>query len=250
LLHADGDGLMVAATPTTLVDLRAALRERCQLDTNDPRATNTNLNTIINEAVARFDIADPRGWPWDWLSTTVAVNGATTSPLLFTQSSIAHKIRYVLLGDANGLWQYPLERVGREEQLDRYPLDSQRGVPRTYALMGADVGGQTEPYTALHIAPAPDRPYNLVIGGFRLIPTLVADADPATATNDFQIGDWSPSALEYAAHLVYRAREDLSEAVSALSAFDADVIGMRRFARRTYGAGVPGQPLADDPDLR
>lgn len=243
---------MVLGTPIDLGTMRAALITRCQLDPTDPRAQPAVLNPMIAEAVQRFDVGNPQIWPWDFVTgTPVTIDTTTTDPFTWAMSTKVAKVRYALLGDTAGTWQYPLERVTRAEQLDRFPLDSDRGVPRTFAIQGFnDAGANGEPTVAMYLRPQADVPYKLTVAGYLPIPVLTADTDPISSVNDYQIDDWSVTVIEYAAHLVYRAREDLSEAVSCKQSFDQDVLELRRYARRTIGPGIPGRPLADDPDLQ
>lgn len=233
---------MVSTTPTTLGDLRDALIERCQLDPADPRATAAFLNPIINESISRFDMANPQIWPWDaHESGPQTLDTATSDPVIQPLSAIG-KVRYILLGDPTGTWLQPLERMTREQQLREYPLDDQRGRPMTYALLGYPLANQNDPTVAIFFRPLPDVSYRVTWGSWLPVPLLVSDADPDPHTNDYMLGDWSSTALEYAAHLVYRGREDLSEAQAAKTAFDGDIVDARRWSRRTYGAGIPGRP--------
>jgi hypothetical protein len=232
---------MVMGQPVNLGLLRQALIDRCYLDANDPRLDSGSLNRIINEAMQRFDVASPTGWPWQWIkySAPVPAGGALTS-WAFGSGGGPHKIAYVLVADQAGTWQFPIERLTREEQLDRYPKESLRGVPQTYALTGWASSG--EPVVATWFRPIPDVQYQITIAGWMLVPELTADNQPVPAQSDYQIGDWNAAIVEYAAALVYRAADDLSEAVSALTDFDAQVLGMRRTKRRTIGEGVPNFP--------
>jgi hypothetical protein len=66
---------MTALTPVTRSDLRTAVRERCQLDPNDPQQSDLILNTLIDEAITRVGFANPHGWPWD----TVEVRSVLTA---------------------------------------------------------------------------------------------------------------------------------------------------------------------------
>lgn len=232
----------VIGQPINLGLLRQALIDRCYLDAGDPRLDSANLNRILNEAMQRFDVAAPGGWPWDWtvFPTFVSPGQAIVS---WGPSAIVHKVSYILIGDQNGQWQFPIERLTREEQLDRYPLDSDQRTPQTYAIMGYPDGGALgEPTTALHLRPIPNDIYAITIAGWQLIPEFVADADPVPTVNDRMISDWNPAIIEYAAALIYRAADDLSEAVSALTDFDAQVLAMRKSSRRTYGPGVANFP--------
>lgn len=229
-----------AITPTTLGDLRAALIERCQLDINDPRARPAVLNVFINDAVCRFDIANPNSWPWDWRdSGWLPLAAGTGSPYIWTPETYVSKVVRILISNTAGSWQMPLERISREEQLDRYPRDSDVRTPRTYALMGFNLtGAVTEPTVAAYIRPKPDVDYRIRIAGYRPIQPFTSDADPDPLLTDYQIDDWAQLVVEWAAHLVYRASEDLSEALAAQAAFTQGVLDMRRQSRRVYGAGV------------
>lgn len=238
---------MVVGTPQNLGDLRAALISRCQLDAGDPRAQAAVLNPIIAEACIRFDMANPHTWPWDALeSGFLPLNPGSGNPYIWTPSTFPSKVRYITISDAAATWQFPMQRMTREQQLGEYPDDSQTGTPRTYALGGYDLFGAAEPTVAAFFRPMPDVAYRINIVGYMPVPTFTADSDPDPALRDFQIDDWSDAALEYAAHIVYRGREDVSEAAAASNAFDAAVVSMRRTARRIFGAGVTMRPVVDD----
>jgi hypothetical protein len=243
---------MTFGVPVTLIDMRAALRERCQLDTNDPRATNAILNRLINAALHRFQVANPNGWPWDFAEATVALTiGTDTIPLpIGTGAGHPTKIRYAVLQHPDGTWEYPLERTTRWDQLSRYPRDGEQGAPRTFALLGqsSSISGVTG--MQVRLRPAPDLAYNLVIGGAMPSDDFVNDTDPATGTNDYMIGDWVDTLLDYAAYLVFRARGDLAEAMlGAEAGFNEAVIEARRTARVILGPGRGVNPLADDREL-
>lgn len=237
----------VIGLPTTLSMLRQALIDRVYLDATDPRVATSNLNAIINEAICRYDVAQPTGWPWDFQLLTQTLSAGSGSPLLLPPATTVNKLAWIMLENTAQTWEFPLERLSREEQLERYPMDNQTGVPKSYALMGAD--GATEPQMACYFRPLPDVDYLITIGGFRCIPDLVNDGDPDPTVNDFQIDDWNMCILEYAAHLLYRATDDLSEAVSANLDFNAQLLEDRKGARRTYGAGVPNRPMSTRPEL-
>lgn len=236
-------------TPNDLAELRAALIERCQLDSAPP--SDASLNADLNEAIARFDMAMPQGWPWDFLEGGAVgmapLIPSSPDPYVWALSDVVSKIRYVLLASIDGLWKYPLERVTRLEQLERYPDDLLRGTPRTYALGAAD--GPDEPKMAVFFRPLPDVDYELLIGGIAPVPIITSDVAPAANPNDYQLEDWSTPVIEYAAALTYRANGNISEAVAASAAFDAMVLEQRRWARREYGAGVGSRAVAQDPSL-
>src|SRR5258708_37664762 len=101
---------MVERNPVNLGDLRSALIERCQLDTNDPRAVPAVLNALINEAVAHFDMANPHQWPWSYKDTGWQTLPAATTSVTYALGLLA-KIDYILLGDTAGSWEYPLVRL-------------------------------------------------------------------------------------------------------------------------------------------
>lgn len=239
--------MTISSTPTNLGQLRAALIERCLLDPADPDAQPAALNPIINEAIARFDLAEPRGWPWDWQDGFwQPIGTATPDPTqTWGPTGFVSKVRYVLLGAATPsqapVWQEPLEQVSREQQLRDYPLDNVRGRPRCYSIIGQD-GATTEPIIAMYLRPLPDMSYQLRIAGFAAISDLVADNKPSATLNDFQIEDWAQLVIEWAAALVYRGRGDLAEAIAAAANFTAGVLELRRGQRRRYGAGTPGRP--------
>lgn len=237
--------------PVNLGELRQALIDRCYLDANDPRLDTANLNRYINEAVQRFDVAHPNGWPWDFVTTTVTLTAGTN---LLTGapgiSGFPHKVAWMLVGDTALSWQYPIERLTREEQLDRYPQDSTRGIPQTYSLMGyPDFYATGEPLMQVNFRPAANVDYKVTIGGWSLIPEFTLDGQPdPQIPGDYMIGDWNTAIIEYAAYLVYRGAEDLSEAMSALADFNGQVLGLRKSTRRTYGPGVgsfPGSAVSD-----
>lgn len=243
---------MVEMAPNTLATLRSALIERCQLDTTNPRTDTATLNSILNEAISRFEIADPHCWPWDWIDTgQLAIDTSTPDPYSWQPGDdlFPQKVRDAFISDATQTWQFPLERMARHEQLIRYGRDSEVGTPRTYALCGVDNPAGDLPGVAMFLRPRPDRAYKLRLTGFANMPTLVSDLDPNPAVNDRQIDDWSDIVLEYAAHIIYRGAVDLSEAVSAMQAFDADVLSARKTAPRTWGAAFGNRPSAVDPEL-
>lgn len=227
--------------PLTLADLRAALIDRCQLDPASPRAAAAVMNPIINEAITRFGIAEPNGWPWDFAeSDWMPLTAASSDPFVWASGSFPPRVRYILLSNVDATWVYPLERISRDAQLNLYPRDSERRVPQTFAMMGFDLG--TEPGVAAFFRPLPDVDYRINIGGYQPMPALVADSDPDPEA-DRQIDDWNDTMLEYAASLVYRSHNDLSEAVAASSTFDADILSLRRWARRNVGPGITGHPM-------
>lgn len=244
---------MTITVPATLVEMRAELRQRCQLDVNDPRATDAILNRIINFAMHRFQIANPNGWPWDFSEwTTTATIGVDTYPFSIGAGvALPTKVRYVMLRDPAGAFEYPLDRVTRYDQLERYPNDSEGGGPRTFCLLGQSAAAGGTVGMCMKLRPTPDKAYGLRIGGATPSADLVADTDPQVATNDFMISDWVDTMLMYAAFLVYRMRVDLAEAVLGSKAeFDADVIETRRTVRTKMGAGRGMNPLADDRELQ
>lgn len=243
--------MTISGTPTNLGELRAALIERCQLDPNDPDAAAALLNADINEAIQRFDMANPSAWPWDWqdgLWNPIGVG--TPDPQVWGPTLFVSKIRDVFIGSPTPTdaptWQAHLQRMTREEQLERWPTDNARGQPASYSIGGVD--GATEPNIALYLRPLADQPYQLRIVGFQPINDLAADDKPNPVINDYQIDDWAQLVLEYAAFLTYRRYDDLSEAVAAKAVFDQGVLELRRQQRRTLGAGVPGRTIATELD--
>lgn len=240
---------MTFAVPLSLLDMRAALRERTQLDVNDPRAADAVLNRLINAAMHRFQIADPNGWPWDFAEVSYTCVPAVEAMLLNTTGLV--KVRYVILRHPSGIWEYPLERVTRYDQLCRYPRDGETGPPRTYCLIADDGVGGVAPTIEMHLRPKPDVAYTVLLGAQSPRDDLVASADPAATVNAYMISEWSDTVLDYAAFLVYRARDDFAESsLGAKAAFDAAVLRLRRTARVTVGAGIPGRPVADDRNLQ
>lgn len=243
---------MTIGVPISLIDMRAALRERTQLAANDPRGTDAALNRQINFAMHRWQIANPHGWPWDFSesSTTLTIGVDTVTYSLGMGAGAPTKIRYAVLRHPSGLWEYPLERMTRADQLERWPLDSEGGGPRAYSLMGTsgNVGGVLG--VVLKLRPKPDIAYSLLIGAQTPGADLAADTDPNPAVNDYMIGDWIDPVLDYAAHLIYRSREDLAEAVGSRASFDEAVLETRRTVRLVMGAGRGGNPLADDRELQ
>lgn len=244
---------MTFNVPLTLIDMRAALRERTQLDPNDPRATDAVLNVLINAAMHRFQIANPVGWPWDFSEwqVTCTVGVDTVQFSVGAGPAEPTKIRYVILQHPNGIWEYPLDRKTRFDQLSMWPLDSEGGGPRTYSLLGQSALVSGTVGMCMKLRPVPDQPYTLLIGGATPSPDLVADTDPQVSTNDYMISDWSDTVLSYAAYLVYRQRYDLAEALlGSKAAFDADVLETRRTSRLKIGVGRGTNPLADDRELQ
>lgn len=240
---------MTFAVPVTLLDLRAALRETCQLDANDPRADNTTLNKLINAAYHRMQVANPNGWPWDFAESTVTLTPGVDTISLPIGTGVGNptKLRHAILQDPGGTWEYPLERYTRWAQLEAYPTDSERRSPATFSILGQVALASGVLAMCIKLRPAPDLAYNLVLGMAAPGPELVADADPAPATNDYMIGEWSSTLLEYAEFLVWRAKGDLTEALNgAKQAFDADVIVLRRSGRVGIGPGRSVvNPIAD-----
>lgn len=237
--------MTVSGTPRTLADLRAALRERCRLDQSDPRATDTILDPIIREAVAKFDLANPHPWPWLWKDSGWQTLLAGTGSYLWSVSSYVEKVDGIFLSNTDATWQWPLERRSRPEQLHDYPLDSEGGQPRSYALMAFDLYDEpsfpVDLTIVAYLRPVPNTDYRIRITGWSPSAAFIDDTDPNVALDDLQIDDWSQTVLEYAASLVFRAVEDLSDAIAAQNVFNADVLGMRRNARRMFGAGIPGR---------
>lgn len=239
---------MTFETPVNLLQLRTALREFCQLDVNDPRNSDAALNRLINAAMHRFQIANPNGWPWDYaeIATSLAGSADTVSLQLGAGAGTPTKIRSVLLQHTSGLWEYPIERVTRYEALDAYPSDSETAAPKVYSLMGDVAPSSGYPVLKLVFRPKADITYNLVIGMQSPLDDLSADTDPLTADHD--IGQWSSAVLDYAAFLVWRAREALAEAMlGAKTQFDEEVKDLRRSSRSTLGPGIGSRPVADRP---
>lgn len=231
---------MTLETPTNLGQLRSALVERCQLDTNDPRASAATLDMLINMALRCFQVANPLGWAWDFTETACAtIAGDERLPLAFEEWS---KIRYVVLRETISGVKYPLERLTRAEQLERYPNDSEQRTPVTFSILGS-----WEPLQYIvRFRPVPDAVYALTIGGRRGSAGFIAITDPLDTDDDYMLEHWSDVVLEYAAYLCYRSRGDLAEAVAAKAAYDAEVMRLRRAGRRTVGAGVGQRPVNDE----
>lgn len=231
-------------TPAILSELRTALRIRCQLDPNDPRAADALLNSDINYAIDRFTVANPQGWPWDIIedSTVTLVAGATSQIL----NAKWRKVRYIILEDVAGGWQYPLERVQRLEQIERYPDVTRTGSPRCYSLLG-NPGNADQ--IIVRYGPIPDLAYPITIGGW--VPSLVitSDAQLQNPNSDYMIQEYADIILEYAAFLQYRKNNALSEAIAAKAMFDTEVLRLRRTVRRTAGLSVGQNPVADDIEL-
>lgn len=247
---------MTFETPINLGQMRTALQEMTQLDVNDPRNNPTTLNRFLNAAMHRFQISNPNGWPWDFIES----GGALTAGQHVFDFQLGGgvgffplKCRYVILQDANGAWEYPLERVTRADQLSRYPKDNETGAPKCYTILGKDGAVGNEPVMRMEFRPAADVAYNFVTGFQAPLQDMVADADPDASLggDDFGVDMWSSSVLDYAAFLLYRSRDDLAEALLGAKAdFDSGVLQMRRTVRNVVGPGIPMRPLADDRELQ
>lgn len=241
---------MTFETPANLVQLRTALREFCQLDANDPHNSDAALNRLINAAMHRVQIANPNGWPWDFaeVQSSLAASADTISLQVGAGAGTPTKVRRVVLQHTSGLWEYPLERVTRWQALDAYPKDSETGTPKVYSLMGGV--NPTSGYPVLNIVfrPHADITYNVTIGMQSPLDDLTADTDPTP--DDHMFDTWSSSVLDYAAFLVWRAREALAEAMlGAKQQWDAGIMDLRRSTRLTIGPGIGQRPTADDSQI-
>jgi hypothetical protein len=250
----------MAGVPTTLADLRAAVREWCQCDVNDPRASDAILNTYINAAIHRFTVGNPQGWSWDKMYSTDNLltlvagvelvtlhNGGELGGLSGDDSWV--RIRSLELIHPSGAWRIPLERITRTEQLSRFPQDSDRRMPRTYSIMGYPYPTpNTADLFAVRFRPVPDLAYKVRVYGTSPMPNLVNDGDPGGASgfNDWQLGQWADVVVTYASFLLLRARGDVGEAwLGAKSYFDEAVMALRKTNRIRVGAGIGNNPIAD-----
>lgn len=253
----------MTGAPVTLADLRTAVREWCQLDGNDPRATDAILNDYINAAIHRFTVANPLGWSWDKRYNTSAPfalaagqaaqtfhNGGkldTTDDGGATDSFV--RIRSLELILPNDAGRVSLPRLTRIEQLGAWPCDSERGIPRSFALQGfANPFPETWDLARIWFRPVPDVDYTFRIYGTCPLPDLLADTDPdgASFATDNQLAQWSDAVVAYAAFLVFRARGDLPEAMlGAKEYFDSQVKSLRRTNRVRVGAGVGNNPTRE-----
>lgn len=241
---------MTFETPTNLVQMRTALREFCQLDVNDPRNSDAALNRLINAGMHRVQIANPNGWPWDYTETVFSLGaGADTIPLqIGAGTGTPTKVRRVILQHTSGLWEYPIERVTRYEALDAFPKDSETGVPKVYSLMGGVAPTSGYPVLNIVFRPHADIAYNVLLGMQAPADDLSADTDPTPY--DYMLDTWSSSILDYAAFLVWRAREALAEAMlGAKAQFDAGILDLRRSVRTVVGPGIGERPVSDDSEL-
>jgi hypothetical protein len=253
----------VAGVPLNQSDLRDAIREWCQLDVNDPRATDAILNDYINAAIHRFQVANPLGWSWDrkmpvanataWflgagVETFFSPLGGGIDEAGGNAPIAACRIRSIeLLNDAL-TYKYPLERVSRDEQLRRFPRDSERRTPHTYSITGYDNGGDLTSFFAVRFRPIPDAIYHAVVWVLDPLGDLSGDNSPngAGGLQDNQIAQWSDCIVAYAAFLVFRARGDLAESyLGAKQYFDQQVLALRKTNRIRVGAGVGNNPVAD-----
>lgn len=245
---------MTSETPTIRSQLRTALIERCQLDTNDPRADVTTLNGFITAALLRFQMANPLGWPWDWIENNGLTLPAGTAVIQLRDTqqaglTSAIKIREVILRNSTDTWQWPVERVQRSEQLQRFPLLTERGTPRTVAIVPAfyDTAAPLSSGPQMFFAPIPDVDYLVTA---RMLDPLgylfTGDSDPVLTNRDPQFDLWADAALEYAACLVYRAHGDIADAIAAKTSFDAEVLRLRRNSNRVRGPGYGENPVADE----
>lgn len=241
---------MTFETPTVLSELRTALRERCQLDAADPRATDAIVTDALNAAWHRLDVSNPHGWPWDIYEYDGTLAAGTDSALFLLEGADSFvSFRSVILGDPNGQWSAPLERLARHEQQSRYPSDSEVGIPQTWSVNGY---GLT--YAAvLKFAPVPTVNYPFTVRGSRLHSDLVLATDPGPAVlvaepGDFRLPEYADALIEYAAYVMYRARNELADAMAARATFDDEVLRLRTNVRLTAGAGVGTyQPINPEP---
>ena len=254
----------MSGVPVELLDLRAAVREWCQLDVNDPRATDAILNSYIIAAFCRFTVANPVGWSWDKAYTATSTPWQVTAAsggdffyhygadpnLAASPGQFWTRIRTIELVDSNGQTRIPLERLTRAEQLCRFPRDSEKRTPRTWSLTGFRNGAfpGTGDLVVARFRPKPDVNYTARVYGTLPLGPLVADNDPdgAAGVRDNQIAQWSDCIVAYAAFLVLRARGDLAEAyLGAKQYFDEQVMALRKTNRIRVGAGRGNNPIAD-----
>lgn len=226
--------------------MRAALIERCQLDSNDPRAGPGPLNAIIMAALHRFQVANPHAWPWDTIETTYTATA--TAEKISTPIYVTTKVKYLIINEPGNATRWPLERMTRAAQLANYPSDLERRMPRTFSILGDGYQtpgvGAADASMAIWLRPIPDRTYTLTAGVVRPMPEPPTDADPGSQF--YMIDAWIDCVIEYAAMLIYRSHSDLAEAVlGSKSVFDAEVMRLRRGVRGTAGYSAGPHTVAD-----
>jgi hypothetical protein len=207
---------------STFQELRGLVRARCGVDSTDQLASDPIVDGIVNEALQTLGDEAPDGWPWylaevTW-STVAGTNGysyATLSPAVDLRAVTWVRIEYPT-GE-----RWPLERLHRTEQYDRYTATAQ-DVPQSWSSEGMSVT----------LWPTPNGVYTMRAQIVFVEPLLESDGD-----EPFLPARFHPALVALGASLLYQRMHNTTEAAAQMAAYQQWVKRMRAAAKPYRGPG-------------
>lgn len=201
------------ATSWQLQNLRADVRARMGLSTNDTALSNAILTDLINSAQRRFSLV--HDWPWlieedgDWTTLTIGTN---KYPVTTPEDNWRKTLNIVVDEDQ------VLQAVQPAEIFRYLDSEAERGRPSMYAISGTDI----------YLAPTPDQAYAVKHVYVKEVTTMSNDTDLAT------VEDWAIDALiELSCVQAAKRLRDFEMARSFTEDYAITIESLRDETRRT-----------------
>ena len=202
--------------------LRSAVYERTGLASTDPSMTDANMKNLVNAALHRFEVANPRGWDWLRYDGSFSLVSSTESYTFSTIDSTNTIMKVIEVRvDVGSGFRDPLPRVSKGELLGYYS-DTIAGTPEAHAIDGR----------TMWVRPIPDNTYNCRFTAVKAEPDLSNDSDSPVVPAIFH-----SAIIEKAAELAFRRVQNRLGAEIAEAAFNEWVGQARSYSKPWGGPG-------------
>jgi len=201
-------------------ELRTAIRLRTGMLTDDQMGTDTNLNSLITDAINYLTIEAPAGWPWQVYYGSFDTVAGTETYTFATIDATNTLLRIAtLIMDIDGGHEVELSQQGPSD-LRTYMARTPQGSPECWAVDGATV----------LLRPVPSAVYTIRFKGYKAEPTLSGDSASPLMPSVFH-----NAIVEQAAYLWYRRVGNMDAASIAKAETTHLVQKMQAYSRQSGG---------------
>lgn len=201
-------------------ELRTAIRLRTGMLTDDQMGTDTNLNSLITDAINYLTIEAGAGWPWQVYYGSFPTVAGTESYSFATIDGSNTLLRIAtLIMDIDGGTELKLMQQGASD-LRTYIARSPQGTPLSWAVDGSLV----------LLRPIPSAVWTIRFKGYKAEPVLANDSASPLMPPIFH-----NSIVEQAAYLWYRRTGNAEFASVAKAEVTHLVQKMQTYARQSGG---------------